>query len=123
MQIAFNKRNCLDRPPMLDEIDIDIKESRLRMENKQSSEVIDFDIDFYFIVLECSEKLTQQTKIVFLNQIMLFLKNHEENFMKLLVGQVSSEDRNPFLAKIKIFYYQVVKLCLESKEEVMIQSC
>ena len=44
---------------MLDEIDSAIKESRLRMENKSYSDVIDFDIDFYFIVLECFEKLTQ----------------------------------------------------------------
>jgi len=57
MQIAFNKRNCLDRPPMLDEIDTAIKDSRLRAENKTYYDVIEFDIDFYFIVLDCFEKL------------------------------------------------------------------
>jgi|LauGreDrversion4_2_1035121.scaffolds.fasta_scaffold09706_8 hypothetical protein len=71
---------------MLDEIDSAIKESRLRFEGKSCSEVIDFDIDFYFIVLESFEKLTSQTKVVFLNQMMLFLKNKEEGFMQLLVG-------------------------------------
>ena len=43
---------------MLDDIDSAIKESRLRLEGKSCSEVIDFDIDFYFIVLESFEKLT-----------------------------------------------------------------
>ena len=33
---------------MLDDIDSAIKESRLRLEGKSCSEVIDFDIDFDF---------------------------------------------------------------------------
>jgi hypothetical protein len=86
MQLSFDKRNCTDRLPMLDQVDSEIKESRLRIDTKSYSDVIDFDIDFYFIVLENFEKLTQQTKVVFMNQLMLFLKNHEEGFMKLLVG-------------------------------------
>lgn len=81
MQLAFNKRNCSERPPQLDEIDSAIKESRLRLEGKSCSDIIDFDIDFYFIVLESFEKFTSQTKVVFLNQMMLFLKNKEEGFM------------------------------------------
>jgi len=36
---------------------------------------------------------------------------------------VSSDTTNPFLKKIKLFYHQVVTLCLESKEEVVLQSC
>lgn len=75
------------------------------MDGKFSSEVIDFDIDFYFIVLDSFEKLTSQTKVVFLNQMMLFLKNKEEGFMQLLIGQVSSDTTNPFLKKIKLFYH------------------
>jgi hypothetical protein len=75
------------------------------LDGKFSSEVIDFDIDFYFIVLDSFEKLTSQTKVVFLNQMMLFLKNKEEGFMQLLIGQVSSDTTNPFLKKIKLFYH------------------
>lgn len=75
MQIAFNKKSCSDRPlAESEEVETIIRESKLRNGNNPYSEVIDFDIDFYFIVLESFEKLNEQIKLTFLQHVSTFLK-------------------------------------------------
>lgn len=43
--------------------------------------------------------------------------------MKVLFGQEMIDNSNPYLKKIKNFYYQLVNLCVESKSDAIELSC
>jgi len=85
-----------------------IKNSNVRNGDWQSTaEIIDFDIDFLFLVLENLQKFTAQTKVLFINQYGLFLKYHQDKFMKIFTAQASENNQNSLNSRLKEFYYQI----------------
>lgn len=76
MHLAFAKHSGSDSIPNADIVQKVMKQVKVFSKSKSFIEVIDFDIDCFFIVLICLTKYTDDTKLLFLNQFMLFQKDH-----------------------------------------------
>lgn len=63
-------------------MDRSLKEAKVWAKDRPKTEVVDFDLDFFFLVLMQLKKYTDQTKIMFLNQLRLFFQYHQIEFMK-----------------------------------------
>lgn len=76
MYITFRKRSDTGTTPTVDQVLSEIKNSSIRHDKTASTEIIDFDIDFFFLVLDNIHKYSSETKVLFLSHFGLFLKNH-----------------------------------------------
>lgn len=76
MYITFKKRSDTGITPTVEQVLCEIKNSQIRHDKTISTEVIDFDIDFFFLVLDNLNKYSSETKVLFLSHYSLFLKNH-----------------------------------------------
>jgi len=74
--ITFNKRSNTGLIPTVEQVLSEIKNSYIRQDKTASTEIIDFDIDFFFVVLDNINKYSSETKVLFLSHFGLFLKNH-----------------------------------------------
>ena len=94
MQIAFCKQPDLvsahcEIPTHFD-VDTMIKKSQIRRDLKVT-DIIDFDIDFYFLVLECYTICSKPTKKMFLQQLGLMTGHLYERFLAVCAGQKTDE--------------------------------
>lgn len=71
MLITFDKKGS-EKIPSVETVQAAIKQSKVRVDGMSHTKVIDFDIDFLFVVLTNLDKYSEQTKFLLLNQFMLF---------------------------------------------------
>jgi hypothetical protein len=95
MQIAFCKQPDLvsaqnNEIPTHFDVDTMIKQSQIRRDLKVT-DIIDFDVDFYFLVLESYTICSKPTKKIFLQQFGLMTGHLYERFLAVCAGQKTDE--------------------------------
>jgi len=91
------------------------KENRAKQPNSDA----EFDPEYFLIVLDLFDKYSDQTKQLFFNNFMLFLKYHNESFIKQF--RVSTESGSSTRNKLMLFLYRISLQCYQSEDDKLIK--
>jgi hypothetical protein len=80
---AFKRRSGCDSVPTVDLVATAINNASKESKARQLNSDAEFDPEYFLIVLDLFDKYVDSTKELFFNNFMLFLKYHNESFMKL----------------------------------------
>lgn len=93
------------------------------------TDVVDFDVDFYFgTLLQNLTKFNAQTRQQFLNDFVLFMRQYYRGFMRIVASQVTGQGNNTFIKNLIAFYYRLSQQALEKfgdpqATETLVQLC
>jgi len=91
------------------------KENKARQPNSDA----EFDPEYFLIVLDLFDKYGDSTKQLFFNNFMLFLKYHNESFMKQF--KTSNEAGSSTRNKLMLFLYKISWQCYQSEDDKLIK--